>query len=149
MRAYQIEGGVPLHGTVTIHGAKNSALPILAATLVCRGVCTIHNCPKISDVNVALEILNSLGCKTKREGDTVIVDTYAATGTEISERLMQKMRAAVIFLGALLTRFGEVKLSHPGGCRLGERPLDFHLLGLRLMGAECQQEGANLHCQGV
>ncbi len=149
MRAYQIEGGVPLHGTVTIHGAKNSALPILAATLVCRGVCTIHNCPKISDVNVALEILNSLGCKTKREGDTVIVDTYAATGTEISERLMQKMRAAVIFLGALLTRFGEAKLSHPGGCRLGERPLDFHLLGLRLMGAECRQEGANLHCQGA
>lgn len=146
MGAYQISGGRPLCGVIPIHGAKNSMLPILAATLVSGGECVLHNCPCISDADAALSILQSLGCKTRREGQTLIVDTYPACKTEISAALMRKMRAAVIFLGALLARFGHARLSHPGGCCLGERPIDLHLLGLRLMGAVCEYEGEELAC---
>ena len=146
MGAYQIQGGRPLCGVIPIHGAKNSMLPILAATLVTKGECVLHNCPCISDADAALSILQSLGCRTRREGQTLVVDTYSACGTEIPAVLMQKMRAAVIFLGALLARFGQARLSHPGGCCLGSRPIDLHLLGLRLMGAECEYEGEELAC---
>ncbi|MGN1306448.1 MAG: UDP-N-acetylglucosamine 1-carboxyvinyltransferase [Faecousia sp.] len=146
MGAYQIIGGRPLRGVIPIHGAKNSMLPILAATLVSRGTCVLHNCPQISDADAALSILQSLGCQAKREGDTLIVDTYAADGTEIPAALMQKMRAAVIFLGALLARFGRARLSHPGGCRLGERPIDLHLMGLQMLGASCVYEDEELLC---
>ena len=146
MGAYQIIGGRPLRGVIPIHGAKNSMLPILAATLVSRGTCVLHNCPQISDADAALMILQSLGCHTRREGQTLIVNTYPADGTEIPAALMQKMRAAVIFLGALLTRFGCARLSHPGGCRLGERPIDLHLLGLRMLGVSCAYEGEELSC---
>ena len=148
MGAYQIIGGRSLEGAVTIHGAKNSALPILAATLVSGGKYTIHNCPEISDVDTALQILQALGCAAKRRGATVYVDTYAAKNREIPAELMKKMRAAIIFLGALLARFGEASVTSPGGCVLGERPIDLHLLGLRLMGASCEYEGETLHCRG-
>lgn len=146
MGAYQIIGGRPLRGVIPIHGAKNSMLPILAATLVSGGECVLHNCPQISDADAALLILRNLGCQGRREGETLFVDTYAANGTEIPAALMQKMRAAVIFLGALLTRFGCARLSHPGGCRLGERPIDLHLLGLRMLGISCVYEGEELLC---
>lgn len=146
MGAYQIIGGRPLCGVIPIHGAKNSMLPILAATLVSRGTCVLHNCPQISDADAALSILQSLGCQVKREGDTLIVDTYDADGTEIPAALMQKMRAAVIFLGALLARFGRARLSHPGGCRLGERPIDLHLMGLQMLGVSCVYEDEELLC---
>lgn len=148
MGVYEIVGCRPLSGTVCIHGAKNSVLPILAATLVTRGRCRIENCPKISDVDTAVEILKFLGCGVCRDGDWVQVDTYSATGWEIPQSLMKKMRAAVIFLGALLARFGKAKLYHPGGCPLGERPIDLHLRGLRHMGAVCGHEGEALCCYG-
>lgn len=148
MGAYQITGGRSLEGAVTIHGAKNSALPILAATLVSGGKYTIHNCPEISDVDTALQILQALGCTAKRCGATVYVDTYAAKNREIPEKLMKKMRAAIIFLGALIARFGEAGVTSPGGCVLGERPIDLHLFGLRLMGAVCEYDGETLHCSG-
>lgn len=147
MGAYHITGGVPLCGEIRIHGAKNSALPILAATLLTKGRCILHNCPAISDVEAALDILRCLGCRAEREGETVWVDTYAANNAAIPVALMQKMRAAIIFLGALLTRFGEARLSQPGGCSLGDRPIDLHLLGLRHMGVRCEYEGESLICK--
>lgn len=147
MGVYEIVGGRPLSGTVSIHGAKNSVLPILAATLVTRGRCRIENCPNISDVETAIAILRCLGCEIRHSGDCVEVDTYGASEWEIPPRLMEKMRAAVIFLGALLTRFGKAKLCHPGGCPLGERPIDLHLRGLRHMGVSCGQEGTALCCE--
>lgn len=148
MGAYRIIGGRSLEGAVTIHGAKNSVLPILAATLVSGGQYTINNCPEISDVDTALDILRVLGCTAERAGARVFVDTSAAENREIPETLMKKMRAAIIFLGALLARFGEARLSAPGGCVLGQRPIDLHLIGLRLMGAECEYEGESLCCRG-
>ncbi|MBQ3356845.1 MAG: UDP-N-acetylglucosamine 1-carboxyvinyltransferase [Oscillospiraceae bacterium] len=148
MGAYQIIGGRPLEGAVQIHGAKNSVLPILAATLVCGGQYTINNCPEISDVDTALDILRRLGCKVQRSSSQIRVDTVAAEYREIPEELMRKMRAAILFLGALLARFGEARVSAPGGCALGERPIDLHVLGLRLMGAECEYDGETLRCAG-
>lgn len=146
MGTYQIFGGKPLCGEISIHGAKNSVLPILAATLVSGGVYRLYNCPDISDVTCALEILRSLGCRTEQQGDTITVDTYPADSAYISAGLMKKMRAAILFLGALLARFGQARLSHPGGCVLGRRPIDLHLKGLRHLGAQCAEEDGELIC---
>lgn len=146
MGTYRIIGGVPLRGEITLHGAKNSVLPILAATLVTRGCCVLHRCPRISDVDTAIAILRSLGCTAVRSGDTLTVDTAGANVSSVPAALMRKMRAAVIFLGALLTRFGEAALFLPGGCALGERPIDLHLRGLRHIGANIRQEADALYC---
>lgn len=147
MGTYRIIGGRALEGAVTIHGAKNSVLPILAATLVSGGQYTIDNCPEISDVDTALDILRLLGCTAQRDGSRLRLDTGPAENREIPEELMKKMRAAILFLGALLARFGRAQLSAPGGCVLGERPIDLHLLGLRQMGADCETDGETLHCR--
>ncbi len=149
MGTYRIVGGAPLEGDVPIHGAKNSVLPILAATLVTANTCVLDNCPEISDVDDALELLRCLGCAAERTGGTVRVDTAAARLAELPAALMQRMRAAILFLGAMLTRFGAATLSYPGGCRLGKRPIDLHLRGLRLMGAVCREEGEQLDCSAA
>ncbi len=146
MQEYHLLGGTPLCGEIPISGAKNAVLPILAATLLGCGETTLHNCPGISDVEHASEILRSLGCEVKKEADTLQVDTYGASRNSISPYLMGKMRAAVIFLGALLARFGEARLSQPGGCKLGARPIDLHLMGLRHMGYRCELDGDVLYC---
>lgn len=146
MGAYLIRGGTPLRGAVQICGAKNSVLPILAATLATGSQCVLHNCPAISDVDAAVEILRSLGCRVRRCGGTLAVDTEPACRTEISPQAMKKMRAAVIFLGALVARFGEAQMAQPGGCVLGERPIDLHLRGLRLLGAHCAGQGECVRC---
>ncbi len=149
MGCYHITGGVPLRGEVRIHGAKNSVLPILAASILAKGPCVLHNCPEISDVDAALDILRCLGARVQREGEEIYVDTYALHAREIPAELMQRMRAAIIFLGALLTRFGEARLSYPGGCVLGDRPIDLHLMGLRHMGVICEPEKEQLYCKAA
>ena len=131
MSYYEIQGGRPLEGTLAIHGAKNSVLPILAACLLVPGQCILHNCPDLSDVSATLDILRLLGCRADREGDTVIIDAAAVSRSIIPEHLMREMRSSVIFLGALLARLGEAELSYPGGCELGPRPIDLHLAALR------------------
>ena len=140
MSCYEILGGRPLEGSLTVQGAKNSVLPILAAALLAPGQSVLHNCPQLSDVSATLDILELLGCRTKREGDTVTVDASALTGSGIPERLMREMRSSVIFLGALLARTGEAELCYPGGCELGPRPIDLHLAALRDLGAEIREE---------
>lgn len=147
MGVYVITGGRPLEGVITIQGAKNSVLPILAATLCAGGCYTIENCPDITDVRWALEILATLGCGVWRRGHRVELDTASADGYTIPRELMTKMRGAVIFLGALLTRFGQAELSQPGGCRLGERPIDLHLRGLGQMGFRWEFRGDQLFCK--
>lgn len=146
MRAYQITGGVPLDGQITISGAKNAALPIMAATLLSAQESELFSVPDISDVESAIEILMSLGCRIYRDKRSLKIDTYPANQCTILPNLMGKMRAAVIFLGALLARFGEAKIYAPGGCRLGDRPIDLHLLGLRHMGYRCEYDGDELSC---
>lgn len=135
MEYFRVEGGRPLKGTVRVQGAKNSALPLLAATLLSRGETILRNCPDLTDVTVALDILTCLGCRVGREGDAVRVDTSTLSGCVIPDRLMGRMRASVLFLGALLARIGEVRAGWPGGCALGARPIDLHLGAFRTLGA--------------
>ena len=146
MSAYIIEGGHPLDGSVRIHGAKNSVLPILAACLLAPGECVIHNCPELSDVAASLDILRHLGCRAERQGDAVVVDASAPTGWDVPDALMREMRSSVIFLGAILGRMGRAELCAPGGCELGPRPIDLHLAALRGLGAEIAEEQGRLTC---
>ena len=147
MSYYEIQGGRPLGGTLAVHGAKNSVLPILAACLLVPGQCILHNCPDLSDVSATLDILRLLGCRADREGDVVIIDASAVNRSDIPEHLMREMRSSVIFLGALLARLGAAELSYPGGCELGPRPIDLHLAALRALGAEILEEQGALACR--
>ena len=148
MSAYLVEGGRPLDGSVRIHGAKNSVLPILAACLLVPGECVVQNCPDLSDVTASLDILRHLGCAVRREGDAVIVDASAPTGWDVPDDLMREMRSSVIFLGAVLGRMGQADLCAPGGCELGPRPIDLHLAAMRSLGAVIAEAGGGLHCTG-
>ena len=143
---FVVEGGRRLSGEVQPQGSKNSALPILAATLLCRGECILHNCPRLSDVEASLKILRYIGCSAHREGSTVIVDTDSVDRFEIPSELMHRMRSSIIFLGAMIARFDRVRMSFPGGCELGPRPIDLHLSALREMGVVISEEHGELDC---
>ena len=142
-----VRGGRSLRGEVTVQGAKNSVLPILAATLLARGPVELLGCPHLRDVDASVRILKHLGCDARWEGDSLVVDTAGLNQCEISDILMREMRSSAIFLGAILARCGQADLSYPGGCELGPRPIDLHLTGLRELGAEIREEGGVLRCQ--
>lgn len=144
MKQLIVAGGRPLSGEVHIHGAKNSALPILAASVLHRGTSVIENCPHLSDVETALAILRHLGAEARWEGNRLLIDASGAESRRIPEQLMREMRSSVIFLGALLARFGEAEVSYPGGCELGPRPIDLHLQAMKTLGAELKEEGGRL-----
>jgi UDP-N-acetylglucosamine 1-carboxyvinyltransferase len=149
MSLFRVEGGHRLDGTLEVQGAKNSVLPILAATILASDVCEIHNCPRLSDVAASIAILRHLGCKVTWEGDTVVVDSRPMDRWDIPHRLMREMRSSVIFLGAILARCGRAELSMPGGCELGPRPIDLHLAALRTLGGEITEQGGSLDCVGA
>ena len=144
-----LRGGRPLSGEVTVQGAKNSVLPILAATLLARGQVVLRDCPRLRDVDASVRILRALGCGASWEGNDLTVDTASMSGCEISDHLMREMRSSAVFLGAILARCGQADLSYPGGCELGPRPIDLHLSGLRDLGAEIREEGGFLHCRAA
>lgn len=135
MEALVIGGGKPLHGTIEISGAKNAVLPLLAATVISGGTYLFHHCPQITDVALAAEIIRSLGGSVQRLGESLWVDTAEVCRWRIPAALMCRMRASILFLGALLARFGKAVLAMPGGCPLGRRPIDLHLEALSQMGA--------------
>ena len=141
-----VEGGRRLAGRITIQGAKNSVLPILAATILANDECRIRHCPRLKDVETAAEILRHLGCTARREEEDLIVDTRGMDRWDIPDDLMRKMRSSVIFLGAILSRCGRGDISYPGGCELGARPIDLHLAALRSLGAEIGEHHGSLHC---
>ncbi len=145
MNQLYICGGRTLEGEVRVQGAKNSVLPILAATLLTRGQVLLEGCPRLRDVDASIRILRDLGCSARWEGDTLVVDTAALNRCSISDILMREMRSSAIFLGAILARCGRADISYPGGCELGPRPIDLHLAGLRELGAEIREEGGFLH----
>ena len=142
-----IEGGQKLTGKIEVQGAKNSSLPILAATLLSGGESVIHNCPKLSDVEAAVKILEHLGCRTFREGSTLSVDASNVDCFTIPENLMREMRSSIVFLGAIISRMGKAKLSMPGGCELGPRPIDLHLDALQKLGVSIVEEHGYLNCE--
>ncbi len=147
MEKFKISGAKKLGGEVTVHGAKNSALPILASTLLVKGESVIHNCPDLSDVRATLNILKSLGCKVKRENDTVCVDATNADKNTIDEKVMRTMRSSIIFLSALLARMGSASIFYPGGCEIGVRPIDLHLKALKDLGVNVEVNGSSIKCK--
>ena len=146
MQKLVIEGDKPLEGEMFLHGAKNSALPILAGTLLCDGETVLENCPRLTDVFAACRILTHLGCRCTVQEHTVTVQVRDLCADTIPEVLMQEMRSSIIFLGAVLGRSGSCHLSYPGGCELGPRPIDMHLDALRQMGAHFSVHGGQLDC---
>ena len=141
-----VNGGRRLEGELRVHGAKNSALPLLAACVLAHGECVLHNCPELTDVDAACRILSCLGCRCTRSGDTVCVDASNVCGNEIPDNLMREMRSSIVFLGAVLGRTRRCKLTFPGGCELGARPIDLHLAALRDMGVTISEEHGWLEC---
>ncbi len=131
-----IRGGKPLYGSVSISGAKNAALPILAATLLVPGTHTLNNVPDLRDTRTMLKLLETLGATHKREGSTVSIDTTGLTGAEAPYELVKTMRASVLVLGPLLGRSGYARVSLPGGCAIGARPINYHLKGFEQLGVQ-------------
>jgi UDP-N-acetylglucosamine 1-carboxyvinyltransferase len=147
MSVWKITGGNKLCGDVRVQGSKNAVLPIMAAAIVAGCETEIINCPELSDVEAAMEILRHLGCRAEREGDIVNIDSRGMTRTDIPQDLMHEMRSSVIFLGAILARTHSAQLTYPGGCELGARPIDMHLEALRALGARIEENGGKLECR--
>src|SRR6202521_3407976 len=143
MDKIRIHGGRPLSGSIKISGSKNSALPILAATLLTREPCTIHRVPDLSDTNYMLQILKHLGAEVERASGTVTI-AAARIDSIAPYDAVRRMRAAVCVLGPLLGRCKEATVSMPGGCVIGDRPIDLHLKGFEALGAAVRVEGGNV-----
>ena len=146
MGCYVIEGGNRLYGNVRVQGAKNSALPILAAAVAVGKPCIIHNCPDITDIDWTVKILQSLGCEVHRSVDAVAVDSSRISSNIISESLMREMRSSIIFMGALISRTGEAEITAPGGCDIGLRPFDLHLSAMKRLGVCVSERHGKIKC---
>lgn len=146
MEKLVIEGGRPLTGAIQIHGAKNAALPILAACILASGTHTLHNVPNLLDIDTMLRILCALGCRAEQQGDTVSITTSTANSSHIPEDLMGQMRSSIFLMGPLLARFGSVTVYQPGGCAIGERKIDLHLKGLQALGANIEEFANKIVC---
>ncbi len=130
-----IEGGRPLHGEITISGAKNAALPILCAGLLAETPLTLTGVPALRDVSSTLKLLDTMGVKVTRDSDAVTLDASDVASFEATYEMVKTMRASILVLGPLLARFGTARVSLPGGCAIGSRPVDLHIKGLQAMGA--------------
>ncbi len=143
-----INGRRRIEGEIALHGAKNSALPILSASVLCsENECIINNCPRLTDVDAALRIMSHTGVKCRREGNTVITNATVLSCSDVPDSLMREMRSSIVFLGAMLGRCGHCRLSFPGGCELGPRPIDLHISALKEMGAEISEQHGYLDCK--
>ena len=131
-----VEGNQTLTGTVKVSGAKNSALKLIAASILAQGKCVIQNVPDISDIDIMCKVLESLGASIKRSGHKLDIDTKTINSVEASYDLVSQMRASIAVLGPLVARFGEAKVAMPGGWQIGARKIDMHLMGLRQMGVK-------------
>lgn len=147
MNKIVVNGGNPLNGEITVQGAKNAVLPILAASVLPCGECVIHNCPSLRDVEKTEVILTKLGAKVRHEDKTLYVDSSLISDYVIDEELMREMRSSIIFLGAILTVCGKAQVGLPGGCPIGLRPIDLHLKALRKMGVEIEEKYGYLSCE--
>ena len=130
-----IEGGLPLNGEITISGAKNAALPILCASLLAETPLTLTSLPALKDVATTLKLLDTMGIKVAQEGSQVTLDASDVQSFEATYEMVKTMRASILVLGPLLARFGTARVSLPGGCAIGSRPVDLHIKGLQAMGA--------------
>ncbi|WP_134700273.1 UDP-N-acetylglucosamine 1-carboxyvinyltransferase [Ammoniphilus sp. YIM 78166] len=147
MEKFAVQGGRPLHGSLRIHGSKNAALPILAATVLAEGQYSIQDVPHLTDISVMLQILNALGAKASHNNSVVTIDTSSLFSSHIPEDLMGQMRSSIFLMGPMLARFGEVTIYPPGGCAIGERKIDLHIHGLKALGAHFSSTENYIYCQ--
>ncbi len=144
MASFVIEGGRKLEGEIKIQGSKNGSLPLLSASLLAEGKTLLYGCPDLSDVRAALNILTYLGCETAFDKGVAVIDCSNAKRSNIPDDMMQEMRSSVVFLGALLGRFGRAEISAPGGCEIGLRPIDLHLDAMKALGAQVVESGGRI-----
>ncbi|MBQ8447190.1 MAG: UDP-N-acetylglucosamine 1-carboxyvinyltransferase [Clostridia bacterium] len=147
MDKYIINGGEKLCGTIEIQSAKNTVLPLLAASILTDEPVKIRGVPAINDVESMLHILIEVGCKIQRKKDCTLIDSLGAVSHEIPTRLTKELRSSVFMLGPLLSRFHRAKISYPGGCDIGLRPIDLHLSGLKRLGVEIVERDGYIHCE--
>ncbi len=141
MQKIKIQGGNVLTGTITISGAKNSAVALIPAAVLCDEETTIYNVPNISDTQALNEILTYLGATVSQENETMKIDSRNITNKPIPENISKKLRASYYFMGALLGKYKKVEMYFPGGCSIGSRPINLHLKGFEMLGAKVKEEG--------
>lgn len=147
MESYKIAGGTPLTGAVTISGSKNAALALMAGALLIEGEVLLHNTPQIEDVFTMIALLEGLGVRTSWQGNTLYLDARVLHHAQPNPQLVNRMRASFYIFGPLLARLGYAKMPHPGGCQIGSRPVNFHINGLRALGATITQNGNSYTAQ--
>ena len=148
MKKISVRGGYRLHGQVRVQGSKNSVLPILAASVLTADDVMLENCPHILDVETMVEILRAQGCQVMIDGSQIRVRANAMDTVRIPADLVHKMRSSIILMGAVLARMGEVFISYPGGCSIGNRPINYHLKALRRLGYSVEEEHGEIRCSG-
>jgi len=157
MKKFIIDGGVRLHGEVKVSGSKNSCLPIMAATLLAPGKHLIHGVPKLGDIHTMMQILRVTGAsvdwykgaeESRLKDHTLIIDTSEVNNSEIPYEIVSKMRASFLVTGALLGRLGSAHVARPGGCAIGHRPIDEHLYGFKMLGAQLEEKHGYIHAKG-
>ena len=146
MKEYIIDGGLPLDGQVNICAAKNSVLPLMAASILTDEIIVLHDCPDISDVESMIKILEGLGSKIIKNGRDLVIDNSAVNNMQIPGSLAKELRSSVFLLGSLLSRLKQAKVAYPGGCDIGLRPIDIHIAGLRELGIDIQEQGGYIIC---
>ena len=129
--------------------AKNAVLPILAAAMLTDSPVTVEDCPDLVDARNMLSILETLGCRVEKRGREVLLDASRAEDHEMPERLSKRLRSSIFLLGPLIARFGRARVSYPGGCEIGQRPIDLHLKGLRALGVQIREAHGMIECEGA
>ena len=147
MEKFVIDGGEKLYGTIQVQSAKNTVLPLLAAAVLTDEQVIIRDVPKINDVENMLHILTEVGCEIRYEKNCTIIDSSNTVSHEIPARLTKELRSSVFMLGSILTRFRRAKISYPGGCDIGLRPIDLHLSGLKRLGVQISEKDGYINCE--
>lgn len=147
MSKFVIHGGNKLRGEIRIGGAKNAVLPILAATILSGKESILRDCPNLKDVHTMIEILRSVGCKISFQDSMIAVDSSTLSSYEIPESLVREMRSSIFLMGPMLGRCGKIKISYPGGCEIGPRPIDLHIKALKALGVQITEAHGFLECE--
>ena len=148
MESFVVEGGRRLEGSIRVDGAKNAALPILAACVLTEEEVTLHAMPDITDVRRMVDILRILGCRVTCQGHVMCISGMDMSSHEMPDQLSKQIRSSIFMLGPILSRFRQATVTYPGGCEIGLRPIDLHLSGLRALGVRISEDGGVIHCDG-
>lgn len=143
-----VRGGQRLRGELKVQGSKNTVLPVMASCLLCKGVTILDHCPRIHDVFMMASAMEQIGCRVSWCDHRLIVDTRQIKGCDLPVSYTGNLRASVLLMGALLGREGQVSMGKPGGCKIGSRPIDFHLEGFKKLGARVKEEESRYYCEG-